>query len=257
MMNPLLRTLACSLLAVFAAVAPARAEEDCGDVERNYDLVKADAVSVQTNAALFAAADSGCELWRASSSTPAPRARPRPRGAMPLTHAAREGRLKLVALFLASGAPINARNVDGGTALFAAAEQPEAVDRRRCCWPKGADPNLTGRSGLTPLIAAAFAGNDRIVEELLGARRRSECARHNRQGGDGLCGRARLRRYRAAAARRRRRRAGALRQRSHRADVGRGPRRGRGRRGESPASSISCSLTVPPSTMPTIAAAPR
>ena len=32
---------------------------------------------------------------------------------------------------------------------------------------KGADPNLTGRSGLTPVIAAAFKGNDRIVEALL------------------------------------------------------------------------------------------
>ena len=32
---------------------------------------------------------------------------------------------------------------------------------------KGADPNLAGRSGLTPLIAAAFKGNDRIVEALL------------------------------------------------------------------------------------------
>jgi ankyrin repeat protein len=32
---------------------------------------------------------------------------------------------------------------------------------------KGADPNLAGRSGLTPLIAAAFAGNDRIAEELM------------------------------------------------------------------------------------------
>jgi ankyrin repeat protein len=32
---------------------------------------------------------------------------------------------------------------------------------------KGADPNLTGRTGLTPLIAAAFKGSDRIVETLI------------------------------------------------------------------------------------------
>ena len=32
---------------------------------------------------------------------------------------------------------------------------------------KGADPNLPGRSGVTPLMAAAFKGNDRIVEALL------------------------------------------------------------------------------------------
>src|SRR6202030_762112 len=32
---------------------------------------------------------------------------------------------------------------------------------------KGADPNVPGRKGVTPLIAAAFKGNDRIVEILL------------------------------------------------------------------------------------------
>jgi uncharacterized protein len=32
---------------------------------------------------------------------------------------------------------------------------------------KGADPNIPGRSGVTPLAAAAFKGNDRIVEDLL------------------------------------------------------------------------------------------
>ena len=32
---------------------------------------------------------------------------------------------------------------------------------------KGADPNLTGRSDVSPLAAAAFRGNDRIVELLL------------------------------------------------------------------------------------------
>ena len=116
---------ATSLALLFACCvsAPARAEDSCLDIQRNYDLVKAEAVSVQTNAALFAAADSGCEdlarkLIGEGASVEARDAR----GAMPLTHAAREGRLKLVALFLANGAPINARNVDGGTALFAAEE---------------------------------------------------------------------------------------------------------------------------------------
>jgi ankyrin repeat protein len=32
---------------------------------------------------------------------------------------------------------------------------------------KGADPNLPGRAGVTPLAAAAFKGNDRILAELL------------------------------------------------------------------------------------------
>lgn len=156
-----------ALLFAFCTIAKVRAEQSCLDIQRNYDLIKAEAVSVQTNAALFAAADSGCEdlarkLIGEGASVEARDAR----GAMPLSHAAREGRLKLVALFLANGAPINTRNVDGGTALFAAAEQqkPSTVT---LLLAKGADPNLTGRSGLTPLIAAAFAGNDRIVEELM------------------------------------------------------------------------------------------
>jgi len=33
---------------------------------------------------------------------------------------------------------------------------------------KGANPNIPGRKGVTPLIAAAFKGNDRIFETLLG-----------------------------------------------------------------------------------------
>src|SRR5580658_8185092 len=117
-----------ALLLAVCMTAKARAEDSCLDIQRNYDLVKAEAVSVQTNAALFAAADSGCEdLARKLIGEGASVAARDPRGAMPLTHAAREGRLKLVALFLANGAPINARNVDGGTALFAAAKSSQPL----------------------------------------------------------------------------------------------------------------------------------
>ena len=167
-MRSLRRILACALsLAAFAALAAARAEEDCGEIERNYQLIKTEAVSVQTNTALFAAADRGCEalarkLLDAGASL---LARDR-RGAMPLAHAAREGRVRLVELFLADGAPVDARNVDGGTALFAAAEG-QKHSTVALLLDKGADPNLAGRSGLTPLMAAAFKGNDRIVEILL------------------------------------------------------------------------------------------
>ena len=172
-MTPLLiRALAfaLALAAIPSAHAQAekpRADRDCGEIERNYELVKAEAVSVQINMALFAAADRGCEalaskLLDAGASL---LARDR-RGAMPLTHAARGGHVKLVELFLAKGAPIDARNVDGGTALFAAAEA-EKHSTVALLLTKGADPNLPGRYGLTPLIAAAFKGNDRIVETLL------------------------------------------------------------------------------------------
>ena len=173
-LRTILRASACVCLPVLATLAPARAqtnapraEEDCGEIERNHELVKAEAVSVQNNIALFAASDRGCEalaqkLLDAGASL---LARDR-RGAMPLAHAARGGHPKLVERFLAKGAPIDARNVDGGTALLAAAEA-EKHSTVALLLAKGADPNLTGRSGLTPLIAAAFKGNDRIAETLL------------------------------------------------------------------------------------------
>src|SRR5579884_2727173 len=98
-MRLLRHTFGALLLAGVAATGTARAEDSCADIARNYDLVKAEAVSVQTNAALFAAADSGCEdlarrLLAAGASV---LARDR-RGATPLTHAASEGRLRLVTL---------------------------------------------------------------------------------------------------------------------------------------------------------------
>src|ERR1700683_588736 len=107
------KVVALASLFAFCMIAKARAEDSCLDIQRNYDLVKAEAVSVQTNAALFAAADSGCEdLARKLIGE----------GASVEARGAREGRLRLVALFLANHAPINARDVDGGTALFAAAQ---------------------------------------------------------------------------------------------------------------------------------------
>ncbi len=174
MNRPLLRIVLCTCLLALNAISPAhaqagkpRAEEDCREIERNYDLVKAEAVSLQINIALFAAADRGCDAFASKllDTGASLLARDR-RGAMPLTHAARGGHRKLVELFLAKGAPIDARNVDGGTALFAAAEA-EKHSTVALLLADSADPNLTGRSGLTPLIAASFKGNDRIVETLL------------------------------------------------------------------------------------------
>ena len=115
-------------------------DEDCGDIERNYELIKADAVSVQINTALFNAADRGCEslakkLLDAGASLLA-----RDRlGAMPLAHAARDGHVRLVEFFLAQGAPIDARNVAGATALFAAAEN-ESIAPSRFCWTRAPIP---------------------------------------------------------------------------------------------------------------------
>ena len=160
--------VACIALVLALCVSgKARAEISCQEIQTNYDLVKAEAVSVQTNSALFAAADNGCEdLARKLIATGASVLARDRRGAMPLAHAAHEGRLSLVSLFLADGSPINARDVDGGSALFAAAEH-EKASTVTLLLAKGADPNVSGRSGLTPLIAAAFTGNDQIVQELM------------------------------------------------------------------------------------------
>jgi uncharacterized protein len=159
--------VACMVLLALCVSAKAHAASSCQDIQTNYDLVKADAVSVQTNSALFAAADNGCEdLARKLIATGASVLARDRRGAMPLAHAARAGEVDLVSLFLAEGAPINARDLDGGTALFAAAEH-EKSSTVATLLAKGADPNLSGRSDLTPLIAAAFTGDDQIVQELM------------------------------------------------------------------------------------------
>jgi ankyrin repeat protein len=162
-----MRGIMGGLMIAALLTAAARAQESCRDIERQYDLIKASAGTLQTNIALFSAADNGCEdlarrLLKAGGSL---LARDRV-GAMPLAHAARAGRLRLAQIFLAEGAPIDAQNIAGSTALHGAAEseKPATVT---LLLSKGANPNLAGRSAITPLIAAAFKGNDRIVEDLL------------------------------------------------------------------------------------------
>ena len=72
----------------------------------------------------------------------------------------------MVDLLLARGAPINARNLAGATALYFAAERGRVEVARRLI-ERGADVNLTGRSGISPVAASAYAGSDAIVEMLL------------------------------------------------------------------------------------------
>ena len=133
---------AASLALLFACCvsAQARAEDSCLDIQRNYDLVKAEAVSVQTNAALFAAADSGCEdlarkLIGEGASVEARDAR----GAMPLTHAAREGRLSWSRCFW----PTARRSTPAmSTAAPPCSPPPRTRSRRpsRCCWQRAPIP---------------------------------------------------------------------------------------------------------------------
>jgi ankyrin repeat protein len=72
----------------------------------------------------------------------------------------------LIDLFLMRGAIIDARNLAGATALYAAAEN-ERQASVALLLARGADPNLANASGVTPLAAAAFKGNGRIVDALL------------------------------------------------------------------------------------------
>src|SRR6202043_1195910 len=134
------------LLACMFAAEPAHAVEaaTCRELERKFELVKVDIVSVQLNSALFSAADAGCEefarkLLMAGASLAA-----RDRlGAMPLAHAARAGQRAPGELFLAKGAKIDGRDIAGATALYLAAEseRPATVT---VLLAKGADPNLPG-----------------------------------------------------------------------------------------------------------------
>jgi ankyrin repeat protein len=72
----------------------------------------------------------------------------------------------MVDLLLARGAPINARNLAGSTALYVAAEGSHILIAQRLI-ERGADVKLTGRSGISPIAAAAYAGNEIIFEALL------------------------------------------------------------------------------------------
>ncbi len=101
-------------------------------------------------------------------------------GETALHHAAEAGADDIVTLLIAHGAPVNLRDLKGSTALYQAAEANRAKTTRLLI-EKGADPNIEGRAGVTPLEAAAFNGNDRLVDFLLQARRRPAPCRQDRE----------------------------------------------------------------------------
>ena len=76
------------------------------------------------------------------------------------------GHLQIVDLLLAHGAPIDARNLAGSTALYLAAEGSHIAIAQRLI-ERGADVKLSGRSGITPIATAAYAGNEIIFDALL------------------------------------------------------------------------------------------
>jgi len=91
----------------------------------------------------------------------------------------------MVDLLLARGAPIDARNLAGATALYSAAEAGHASVAQRLI-ERGADVKLTGRSGISPLAAAAYVGNARLSKRCW--RAGDERAPDETEAADRLCG---------------------------------------------------------------------
>jgi ankyrin repeat protein len=102
------------------AVSPLQAAESgaCREIEAKYDATRRQLTSLEINQTLFLATDTGCEgLARRLLDEGASLLAKDRLGAMPLSHAAREGRVNLIGLYLDRGAAIDARNLFGATAL--------------------------------------------------------------------------------------------------------------------------------------------
>src|ERR1700730_4580921 len=115
----------CLLLTCWAVLSPAHAVENakCRELERRFDLIKADIGFYQLNSALFSAANMGCQELAQTLLSAGASLEARDRlGAMPLAHAARAGQRAMTELLLAKGAQIDSRNISGATALYLAAE---------------------------------------------------------------------------------------------------------------------------------------
>ena len=140
----------------------------CRELERRLDLVRPEANSTGLNLVLFAAADAGCvpltrRLLDAGASLVA-----RDRlGAMALARAARAGHVALVELSWRARRAASTRAIWSARPRFT--PRPRTSGRRRVAvlLARRADPNLPGPSGVTPLAAAAFKGNGRIVDQLI------------------------------------------------------------------------------------------
>ena len=160
----------CSvLLTGCSAISTAHAadSERCRELNRKYELSKAQITAIEVSLTLFSSADGNCINLATGLLDQGASVDARDRlGARPLSHAAKSGHLQMIDLLLARGAPIDARNLAGGTALYFAAEGSHILIAQRLI-ECGADVKLTGRSGISPIAAAAYAGNDVIVEALL------------------------------------------------------------------------------------------
>jgi uncharacterized protein len=162
--------LLCSaLMAALSAASAAHAadSERCRELNRKYELSKAQITAIEVSLTLFSSADGNCVNLATALLDQGASVDARDRlGARPLSHAARSGHLEMLDLLLARGAPIDARDLNGATALYYAAERGHSPVVQRLI-ERGADVKLTGKSGVSPTAAAAYAGRDSIVAMLL------------------------------------------------------------------------------------------
>ena len=162
--------LLCSaLMAALSAASAAHAadSERCRELNRKYELSKAQITAIEVSLTLFSSADGNCVNLATALLDQGASVDARDRlGARPLSHAARSGHLEMLDLLLARGAPIDARDLNGATALYYAAERGHSPVVQRLI-ERGADVKLTGKSGVSPIAAAAYAGRDSIVAMLL------------------------------------------------------------------------------------------
>jgi uncharacterized protein len=162
--------LLCSvLIAALSAASAAHAadSERCRELNRKYELSKAQITAIEVSLTLFSSADGNCVNLATALLDQGASVDARDRlGARPLSHAARSGHLEMLDLLLKRGAPIDARDLNGATALYYAAERGHSPIVQRLI-ERGADVKLTGKSGVSPIAAAAYAGRDSIVAMLL------------------------------------------------------------------------------------------
>ena len=141
----------------------------CDAVKQDY-ASKHDMMNSETlNFLLFDAADAGCEdLVEQFLADGAPIEARNRIGNTALIIAARSGRLNVVTLLLSRGAAVNYANLNGVTALLAAATKGRD-DVVRALLGANADVTIADGHGVTPLIAAGFAGDAAVAELLIRA----------------------------------------------------------------------------------------
>ena len=213
--------------ATSAALANAKV---CRSQEQRYEQIERDPTSIEINAALFSAADKGCTRPRSQAARVGRLARcARPHGRKTACTSCRGRRGRDRHALSRSGRCDRRRRISTARRRCIKAAENGRLPVVQLLVERGANVSLPGRSGITPLSAAAYMGSVPIVELLM--EKGADPKPLDNTGktaiiyaaGRGFSPVVRL------LARPRRRRQCALRQRSHRADVG-GRLFGRGRR---------------------------